>query len=376
MIIEKAPIGVSKDEILKVAEKNQNAYLNKQNTSQNTSQNNNQNAGDCQKDNQDLTKNPNNTCNFNFNNIEKAISDVKKIKLALEGNPLALIELMSGDEKMKDAVKIMKLLPAVLNLMGNENDKKDDFFRNNPENNANILNHQSVDEQKITFDLRENKSKSANFTINQNYNSANPTKKTFFNQNFEGKNGSYANNSNKEQVIQKNGSTNRKILKKDDNYSINKTNRSRYYNGKTDGKYYQHINNQNSRDKECYQNVNSNKIDKKFYQNRNANSINTTKNPQYSNVDGKINENAQSNRQAYQENGNLLANFENLSKTLNGLFNNNAGSTDLRKLLEVTNQNAPCYTQQSNQNAPCCAQQSNQNKPLNKDSLSEFLSKQ
>ncbi len=365
MIIEKAPIGVSKDEILKVAEKNQNAYLNKQNTSQNTSQNNNQNAGDCQKDNQDLTKNPNNTCNFNFNNIEKAISDVKKIKLALEGNPLALIELMSGDEKMKDAVKIMKLLPAVLNLMGNENDKKDDFFRNNPENNANILNHQSVDEQKITFDLRENKSKSANFTINQNYNSANPTKKTFFNQNFEGEHGSYANNSNKEQVIQKNGSTNRKILKKDDNYSINKTNRSRYYNGKTDGKYYQHINNQNNRDEECYQNVNSSKIDKKFYQNRNANSINTTKNPQYSNVDGKINENTQSNRQAYQENGNLLANFENISKTLNDLLNNNADTINFSRLFEG-----------ANQNTPYCAQQSNQNKPLNKDSLSDFLSKQ
>ena len=109
-------------------------------------------------------------------NLEKTIANIKKIKLAMQGNPLALIELMNPNEKMKDAVKVMKLLPAVLRAMGNDSDDKDNFFRNNAKNDASILSNSNIGEQKITFDLRENKSKSANFTINQNYSSTNASK--------------------------------------------------------------------------------------------------------------------------------------------------------------------------------------------------------
>ena len=110
---------------------------------------------------------------FDIKNLEKTIANIKKIKLAMQGNPLALIELMNPTEKMKDAVKVMKLLPAVLSAMGNDSDNKDNFFRNNAKNDASILSNSNIGEQKITFDLRENKSKSANFTINQNYSSTN-----------------------------------------------------------------------------------------------------------------------------------------------------------------------------------------------------------
>lgn len=106
---------------------------------------------------------------FDIKNLEKTIANVKKIKRAMQGNPLALIELMNPNEKMKDAVKVMKLLPAVLSAMGNDSDYNDNFFRNNDKNDTHILNNSYINEQKITFDLRENKSKSANFTINQNY---------------------------------------------------------------------------------------------------------------------------------------------------------------------------------------------------------------
>lgn len=113
---------------------------------------------------------------FDIKNLEKTIANIKKIKLAMQGNPLALIELMNPNEKMKDAVKVMKLLPAVLRAMGNDSDDKDNFFRNNAKNDASILSNSNIGEQKITFDLRENKSKSANFTINQNYSSTNASK--------------------------------------------------------------------------------------------------------------------------------------------------------------------------------------------------------
>lgn len=113
---------------------------------------------------------------FDIKNLEKTIATIKKIKLAMQGNPLALIELMNPNEKMKDAVKVMKLLPAVLSAMGNDSDDKDNFFRNNAKNDASILSNSNIGEQKITFDLRENKSKSANFTINQNYSSTNASK--------------------------------------------------------------------------------------------------------------------------------------------------------------------------------------------------------
>lgn len=113
---------------------------------------------------------------FDIKNLEKTIANIKKIKLAMQGNPLALIELMNPNEKMKDAVKVMKLLPAVLSAMGNDSDDKDNFFRNNAKNDTSILSNSNIGEQKITFDLRENKSKSANFTINQNYSSTNASK--------------------------------------------------------------------------------------------------------------------------------------------------------------------------------------------------------
>lgn len=113
---------------------------------------------------------------FDIKNLEKTIANIKKIKLAMQGNPLALIELMNPNEKMKDAVKVMKLLPAVLSSMGNDSDDKDNFFRNNAKNDTSILSNANIGEQKIIFDLRENKSKSANFTINQNYSSTNASK--------------------------------------------------------------------------------------------------------------------------------------------------------------------------------------------------------
>ena len=122
--------------------------------------------------NQTNNNNLNNTNNINnskakddifaeMDNIQNTISKIKKLKSALSGNPIAIIELLDKDHKMSKQLQILKTLPNLMRALGNDNEKSNfDTTKNTSSNNQN--NFDSIQDNFNYYDKQIEYNKNVN----------------------------------------------------------------------------------------------------------------------------------------------------------------------------------------------------------------------
>ena len=109
--------------------------------------------------------------------IENTITKIKKLKSALSGNPIAIVELLDTDHKMSKKLTILKTLPSLMRALGNDNEKNNDVINKKDENTKNI-NSLNFDNFFNLNEIFNNKESANNFNNNYEKEAKNQINKT------------------------------------------------------------------------------------------------------------------------------------------------------------------------------------------------------